>query len=132
MTKEQYSELLRDPRWQKKRLQIMERDNWTCRSCGWNESTLNVHHKYYLPNRLPWEYLDSNLITLCEGCHEFEEDFRYPDYNEWDRKLLDNGYLNSDIAHLFSLLLELPGGDDGIVIIHNAVNIFKNNIKNNG
>jgi hypothetical protein len=28
--KQKYSDKLKDPRWQKKRLQIMERDNWCC------------------------------------------------------------------------------------------------------
>lgn len=30
---------------------------------------LNVHHKYYVFNRLPWEYDDNALITLCNWCH---------------------------------------------------------------
>lgn len=64
-----YSELLKDPRWQRKRLEIMERDNWTCQKCGDKENTLHVHHKYYYPDNLPWDYPDYILITLCEECH---------------------------------------------------------------
>lgn len=30
---------------------------------------LHVHHKYYILNKLPWEYLDEALITLCDSCH---------------------------------------------------------------
>lgn len=30
---------------------------------------LQVHHKYYILNRLPWEYSDEALITLCNWCH---------------------------------------------------------------
>lgn len=30
---------------------------------------LHVHHKYYVINRLPWEYKDSALVTLCNWCH---------------------------------------------------------------
>ena len=71
MTKESYSELLKDPRWQKKRLLIMQRDKWTCQDCGWKESTLHVHHKYYIPDKKPWEYPNKALITLCEGCHKW-------------------------------------------------------------
>ena len=33
-----YSEKLKDPRLQKKRLQILERDNWTCQTVAWNEA----------------------------------------------------------------------------------------------
>ena len=34
-----YSEKLRDPRWQKARLKVLERDNWTCVNCGETERT---------------------------------------------------------------------------------------------
>ena len=30
---------------------------------------LHVHHKYYILNKLPWEYDNDALITLCELCH---------------------------------------------------------------
>lgn len=31
---------------------------------------LHVHHTYYQEGKLPWEYLDEALITLCWICHE--------------------------------------------------------------
>jgi hypothetical protein len=31
---------------------------------------LHVHHKYYQKGRLPWEYPNDALITLCWDCHE--------------------------------------------------------------
>ena len=65
-----YSEKLKDPRWQKKRLQILERDKWTCRACGEDGKTLNVHHIFYLPRTEPWETPDGFLITFCEDCHK--------------------------------------------------------------
>lgn len=67
-----YSEKLKDPRWQKKRLQILERDNWTCTACGDMRSTLAVHHFYYERGKDPWDYPDDALATLCEDCHERE------------------------------------------------------------
>jgi len=67
-----YSEKLQDPRWQKIRLQVFERDRWACQVCGDSTSTLNVHHWYYEKGRNPWEYEIDTLSTLCEGCHEFE------------------------------------------------------------
>jgi hypothetical protein len=76
MAKKNYSELLRDPRWQKRRLEIMARDEWACQSCKCKTDTLNVHHKRYQWGLNPWEYPDDDLITLCEGCHEFEEDLK--------------------------------------------------------
>lgn len=67
-----YSELLRDPRWQRKRLEILGRDEFTCKRCGDSESTLNVHHCYYERDKTPWEYPAKSLVTLCESCHEHE------------------------------------------------------------
>lgn len=67
----EYGRILRNPRWQKMRLQIMERDNWACLFCGNKDDTLNVHHEYYKPYLKPWEYEPESLLTLCEPCHIF-------------------------------------------------------------
>jgi hypothetical protein len=69
-----YSEKLRDPRWQKMRLEVMQRDKFTCCHCRDDEKTLNVHHLTYTKGAAPWEYELSNLITLCEDCHELAEE----------------------------------------------------------
>lgn len=65
----EYSEKLKNPKWQKRRLEIMKRDNFTCRFCGNKDETLNVHHVYYFGNMDPWEADDGQLITLCESYH---------------------------------------------------------------
>lgn len=62
-----YLEKLTDPRWQKLRLKIMERDKWICCFCGDTQSTFNVHHLKY--HGEPWEAPESELITICEDCH---------------------------------------------------------------
>ena len=64
-----YSEKLKDPRWQKKRLEILERDGWACRHCGSSTTTLNVHHVVYHSKRNPWEYDQDELMALCDLCH---------------------------------------------------------------
>lgn len=64
-----YLEKLKDPRWQKKRLQVFKRDDFECQLCMDKITTLVVHHKKYLRNKEPWEYKMSYLITLCEKCH---------------------------------------------------------------
>ena len=56
-----------DPRWQKKRLEILERDGWQCVACGSKDKTLNVHHLMY--NGKPWITPGPYLQTLCEDCH---------------------------------------------------------------
>ncbi len=64
-----YAELLKDPRWQKKRLEILQRDAWTCTNCGDKDKTLHVHHRYYRYGKNPWEYDEDAYQTLCEPCH---------------------------------------------------------------
>ena len=70
MEKKSYSELLKDPRWQKKRLEIMQRDKFECRACESSDTTLHVHHMVYHKGLMPWEYDNHDLMTLCEKCHE--------------------------------------------------------------
>ena len=64
-----YSQKLRSPKWQKKRLEIMDRDGWRCRDCGAENSTLHVHHCYYVVGVEPWDHPDDILTTLCDSCH---------------------------------------------------------------
>jgi 5-methylcytosine-specific restriction endonuclease McrA len=65
-----YAEKLKDPRWQKKRLEILQRDNFTCRACEDSSKMLHVHHVFYEKGNDPWDYQNNDLITLCEDCHE--------------------------------------------------------------
>jgi len=67
-----YSEMLKSPKWQKKRLEIMERDGWKCTVCGNTENQLQVHHVKYINGRKPWEYENDELKTLCIDCHKDE------------------------------------------------------------
>lgn len=66
-----YQEKLKHPKWQKKRLEILERDKWTCRHCLSTDKTLHVHHINYAD--APWETDNKFLITLCHDCHSAEE-----------------------------------------------------------
>ena len=65
-----YSDKLKDPRWQKIRLEILARDEWKCASCEDSENTLHVHHIVYKKGNNPWDCDDIDLITLCKYCHE--------------------------------------------------------------
>lgn len=70
MSKSNYYELLKHPLWQRRRLEIMQRDEFACSVCYNSESMLHVHHKRYIKGRKPWEYDDHELITVCANCHE--------------------------------------------------------------
>lgn len=76
VSKEAYREKLLDPRWQKLRLEVLQRDNWTCQSCEDTKKTLHVHHIYYDREQElePWEYSPWVLVTLCADCHKAEPD----------------------------------------------------------
>ena len=95
-----YSKQFKDPRWQKKRLKILERDNFTCQECGSKKNTLHIHHKYYLPNKKAWEYPDTALITLCEYCHEIEQSIKKDYESDLIKVLYDLGFLATDIGSI--------------------------------
>ena len=68
-----YKKLLKDPRWQKKRLKVLERAGWACVRCGDDKTELHVHHTFY-DGRKPWKYPKWSLECLCKDCHEEEHD----------------------------------------------------------
>lgn len=107
--KETYSQLLKDPRWQKRRLEIMQRDNFTCQICGHNDKPLHVHHVCYDKKLKPWEYNDGQLITLCEDCHK-EEHESYSNIIDWIRYLRERGILMIEIESIFSIIEICVGG----------------------
>ena len=83
--KNDYRELLKDPKWISKRNQILSRDKNTCQFCGCQDKYMQVHHKRYIKGNKPWEYEDKDLITLCSRCHEEETEMNnlvYDDYKE--------------------------------------------------
>lgn len=84
MSKKSYSEKLKHPKWQRKRLEIMQRDGFKCSICNDEDTTLHVHHLEYADGE-PWDIDNSKLVTLCENCHTQVEickkDFDFFDYN---------------------------------------------------
>lgn len=76
-----YSEKLRNPKWQKKRLEILQRDNFKCVLCKDDETELHVHHQKYTKN--PWDAPNKDLKTMCKNCHRFIEFLKTNNY--WER-----------------------------------------------
>jgi 5-methylcytosine-specific restriction endonuclease McrA len=62
-----YRQYLKSTHWQQLRRRILARDHYTCTDCGATE-VLQVHHLCYRP--FLEDALDSDLVTLCKGCHE--------------------------------------------------------------
>jgi len=65
-----YYEQLEDPRWQKTRLKIFERDKWCCLECKAVDKTLCCHHICYIKDLKVWKYPDRFLKTLCRDCNK--------------------------------------------------------------
>jgi hypothetical protein len=113
-----YSEKLKDPRWQKKRLEILEASGWKCNGHCQNEKpnpTLHVHHRIYLRGLNPWEYEPWAYHVLCDECHGVEQEImqeayralaRFPDLmcavaalDRMDEKLAS--MISGDLLNLF-------------------------------
>lgn len=68
-----YQEYLQTPEWKERRLRILERDSYRCQVCN-SPDHLNVHHRDYSRRG---DEEDSDLTTLCQGCHQvFHENSR--------------------------------------------------------
>lgn len=64
-----YSDKLKSPKWQKKRLEVLSRDSFTCKCCGDQETELHVHHLKY--TKEPYDAPLIDLQTLCKHCHYY-------------------------------------------------------------
>lgn len=106
--KSAYAQKLLDPRWQRLRLEILNRDEWACQHCGNKEATLHVHHTYYEFRNDPWEYPTESLVSYCEGCHSLAEQTRAE-----LRELIPTFSLNSQLS-LRSILDYLVNIDSDI------------------
>jgi hypothetical protein len=130
-----YAELLKDPRWQKKRLEIMERDNWTCQDCNDTESTLTVHHKSYRREDgefvAIWDYPDTDLITLCEECHRAEESRLRTKQSSLYFFFRDHTENHNALVALQNVVFSLRNDNNGrlsdsdIIDVYATYNIFK-------
>lgn len=104
----EYAQKLRDPRWQKMRLKVMERDEFTCQHCFDTESTLNVHHKDYERGKDPWDYPEDWLETLCENCHQEETEFRAGEEKSLLNILRVKGYSFSELNEILTAFHDGP------------------------
>lgn len=115
-----YKAQMLDPRWQKKRLSILDRDNFTCTSCGSDKKTLHVHHLYYENGRDYWDYPESALVSLCEDCHtdvtdydkERKTNFSNPQYERLRRITINFPCISSNWEDYKNYAVEL------VLVIH--------------
>lgn len=107
MNKDEYRKLLLHPSWQKKRLEILSRDEFRCQVCSNDSETLHVHHLLYVPGNCPWEYPDHTLVTLCATCHEGEHESRGEYESGLLRELRRVGMLAGDVGTIRNLVAHL-------------------------
>ena len=65
-----YQEQIKHPRWQKKRLEVMEANGFRCQTCGTEDQELHVHHSFYYDGAVIWDYKTDELQSLCSVCHK--------------------------------------------------------------
>lgn len=110
-----YQEQIKSPKWQRRRLEILNRDNFTCQICGCQEKTLNVHHLMYDKNKEIWDYDDWQLITLCEDCHDNEHNSELKNIMNIIKSLQSKGIT------LFEIYTLLESVDVSIALEHDDV-----------
>jgi hypothetical protein len=103
-SKPTYFDRLKDPRWQRKRLEVMSGFGWRCQKCGATELSgvqFHVHHRYYVSKRDPWNYPNGCYRLLCDPCHE--NDHNSPDEAKGWEILVDvmgaSDEASSEFAH---------------------------------
>jgi hypothetical protein len=81
--KQTYGEMLLSMHWFAKRSHIIKLAKFECVECGAHqeEHQFEVHHRYYLRGRKPWEYPDEALMCVCRTCHAelgmLDDELRY-------------------------------------------------------
>jgi hypothetical protein len=98
-----YADALQNPIWQKKRLEIFNRDNWKCRRCLDTQTMLHVHHLYYTADVHPWEYPNEAFLTLCKVCHAKVEFYKWLSRGGLNT-LRELGFLKSDIESIHEIV----------------------------
>lgn len=96
-----YSEKLKDPRWQKMRLSVLNKAKFKCKWCGDEKEILHVHHIDYLPGRQPWEYEISNFLCLCSTCHKFAELQKTTPSDSVNEKNILRWYVDKYLCEIF-------------------------------
>lgn len=85
---------------------------------------LNVHHKYYIRGKNPWEYPDDAFVTLCDKCHQKRHQNGSIPLLDSNQKLITNlmpckrcggsGYLPQYYYYMKGICFECGG--EGVVL----------------
>lgn len=118
-----YAEKLTDPRWQKKRLEILNRAQWKCEVCGNDKESLHCHHCVSYRRIEPWEYEDHEYQCLCETHHKLAHNMAGADVSKPEKSNNVSGIINailqlmavdSDLVQVFRTISK-PAWFDGVL-----------------
>lgn len=102
MEEKTYIQKLQDPRWQRKRLEIMQRDDFKCRHCNAVDKPLQIHHIAY-NFKDPWDIEDRLLISLCSECHDIETGAVKEAFSKLIQSIKLAGYMSNDVLQLLEV-----------------------------
>lgn len=133
-----YKDQLKHPQWQRKRLEILNRDDFTCQYCEDKETELHVHHKIYKNGKKAWEYPLSDYVSMCSYCHEsihiIKDTFGKIDYNKllvrkmpkWATGEYQLVFLHKELFFVFTADPELKKIIAAYVLSHDKIMFIKN------
>jgi hypothetical protein len=92
---------------------VIKLDGGQCVRCGRGRTDgaiLQVHHKGYAPERLPWEYGHTECETLCKGCHAQEHGIIMPQ-SDWTLLATDDlgelcghcEYCDTELRYIYAI-----------------------------
>lgn len=123
MATTEYQKKLRSPKWQKKRLEILQRDEFTCQLCKDKETELHVHHEYYEKGKDPWEHPNECLKSVCKYCHLILEDFKTLDNVSGIEKI--HRISRSDAYYLHFLVKVMMAEEITVIIYSYSIELDK-------
>lgn len=76
------------PDWDKRRKTVYKRDNYNCQNCGrdCNKNDIQLHAHHIVPKSKGGTHNTSNLISLCEDCHNSIHNNRYAPTAGYNRR----------------------------------------------
>lgn len=122
-----YGQKLKDPLWQKKRLEVMELASFQCKTCGSKTDTLTVHHINYRKGAEPWEYCKATeLVCLCEPCHKAIEKEIIPKLREIAASV--NPDILKEVAKALEYIPLVQNGIAGVAVDDESARVLASSI----